>query len=69
MGLVSVLLTKDMGICIHFKDIVISETYFYLEKAIFQNIKYKPETQLKLLPKRTSNHKSFWDCIPIVYKE
>lgn len=56
-----------MGICIHFEDIVISETYFYLEKAIFQNIKYKPETQLKLLPR--GHHKSFWDCIPIVYKE
>lgn len=32
--------------CIHFEDIVISDTYFYPEKkAIFQNIKYKSETQ------------------------
>ena len=48
-----------MGICIHFKDIVISETYFYLEKAIFQNIKYKPETQLMLLPRGHQNIKAF----------
>lgn len=40
-----------MRIYIHFKDIVISETYFYPEKADFQNIKYKPETQLMLLPR------------------
>lgn len=43
-----------MGIYIHFKDIVISETsYFYPEKkkAIFQNIKYESETQLMLLPR------------------
>lgn len=34
-----------MEICIHFKDSVISDPYFYPEKAIFQNIKYESETK------------------------
>lgn len=40
-----------MGICIHLKDIVISEPYFYPQKAISQNVNYKSETQLMLLPR------------------
>lgn len=48
-----------MGICIHFKDIVISEPYFYPEKTIFQNIEHKFEIQLMLLPRGHQIIKAF----------
>lgn len=48
-----------MGICIHFKDIIIAEPCFYLKKAISQNNKYKSETQLTLLPRGYQIIKAF----------
>ena len=61
--------TKIWGSVFTLRTSLFQNLTFYPEKAIFQNIKHKFETQLMLLPRGHQIIKSFWDRIPIVCEE